>query len=70
MVLIIKTVRKWHFHHKKMGKINFLGKKDKKRVKRKKFQPNLSLGACLAMCLFFEETEPSALMKRVLTKKV
>ena len=69
MVVIKKTVRKWHFHHKKMGKIIFLGKKDKKRVKRKKFRPNLSLGVCLAMCLFFEQTEPSVLINCVLTKK-
>ena len=67
MVLIEKTVsaliiRKW----KKTKK------EEKKREKRKKnkFWPNLSLGACLAMCLFFEETEPSVLINCVLTKKI
>ena len=55
-----------------MGKIDFLGEKGEKREKRKKinkFRPNLSLSACLAMCLFFEETEPSVLINHVLTKK-
>ena len=48
-----------------------LGKKEKKKKKgkKRKFGPNLSLGACLAMCLFFKETEPSVLINRVLTKK-
>ena len=34
MVVIKKTVRKWHFHHKKMGKINFLGKKRQKKSEK------------------------------------
>ena len=37
---------------------------------KSKFQPYLSLGACLAMCFFFEETEPSVLINCVLTKKI
>ena len=55
-----------------MEKIDFLGKNEIKKENSKKvnkFRPNLSLGACLAMCLFFEETEPSVLINRVLTKK-
>ena len=38
---------------KQMEKIDFFGKKEKVR----------------AMCLFFEETEPSVLINRMLTKK-
>ena len=55
-----------------MGKTNFSGKKVEKKGEKgekNKFRPNLSLGACLAMCLFFEETEPSVLINCVLTKK-
>ena len=55
-----------------MGKSNFSGKKVEKKGEKgekNKFRPNLSLGACLAMCLFFEETEPSVLINCVLTKK-
>ena len=38
-----------------------------KSIYTKKEKKNLSL-ACLAICLFFKETEPSMLINRVLTK--
>ena len=63
IMVLIKNSQKWHFINKKMGKIEFLRKKEKKKEKRSKFWPNLSLGACLAIYLFFEETEPSVLMR-------
>ena len=70
MVVIKKNSQKIALSSQENGKNQFFRKKkDKKRVKREKFQPNLSLGACLAMCLFFEETEPSVLINCVLTKK-
>ena len=53
MVLVKKTVRKWHLNHKIMGKIDFLGKKGEKSKKVNKFGPNLTLGACLVMRLFW-----------------
>ena len=34
MVLMKKTVRKWHFNNKKMGKIEFLKEKGEKKKKK------------------------------------
>ena len=33
------------------------------------FHPNLRLSMCLAMCLIFQQSEPSVLINRVLTEK-
>ena len=35
----------------------------------KSFYPNLRLRVCLAMCLIFQQSEPSVLINRVLTEK-
>ena len=37
--------------------------------KIKSFYPNLRLRVCLAMCLIFQQSEPSTLINRVLIKK-
>ena len=38
-------------------------------LRQKCFLPNLRLRVCLAMCLIFQQSEPSMLINRVLTEK-
>ena len=47
----------------------FSWEKKEKLEKKNKFQPNLRLGACLAMCLKYGQIEPGFFYKHVLIEE-